>query len=859
MRDEEKNKKQLIEELKALRLRVEELEKAEDKRTTENSDLLNLVLDATNDGIWEWNIQTGEAYFSPSYYTMLGYEVGEFSPSYESWRSLLHPDDLEAAERVVQNAAVKHFSFTLEFRMRYKDGTWRWILSRGRAIKQDDKGQSVRMVGSLTDITDRKVAEESLRLTQCIFENAPIGIWRMGTDSRILDVNDVGAKSLGYSREELRTMSLYDFVPGFEATDWASGVSILNDTRTRVVEDHHRRRNGEVFPVQIIEKMIRYGDEEFHVSFVYDITERKEAEDSLRMARTIIERANSGIYLISSEGDIEKVNPKAAELLGYTKEELDGLSIADIDSNVTPEIWDVVWNDLLTHKSRFLEREHRKKDGSLIPVEIYSNLLKYKGSLYAVCFVQDITARKANEEALREKDRMLHDIGRLVKIGAWKYDVKTGKTTSTDEVARIYELDLDIDTNIEKGVRLFCAESRKKFFLAFDAAVQHSIPFDLELEINSAKGRHKWVRIVGQPVMKDGQVTVVQGAFQDISDRKENEARLREKDRLLQDIGRLVKVGAWEFDAETMEATSTDEVARIYEFDPDMEMSVGRGLSLYCEESRKEIEKALDKAIKYGTPYDLELEMVSAKGNHKWVRTICNPVIVDGRVTKVQGSFQDITLRKEAEILLKESEKKYRALIEHSPLGICIINSDGIIVDCNPAFTFLLGYERGELLGKELADITDPEDMVIESRMLIALGEGEQSSFSIEKRYLCKNGGVVWANTTVAKIYDICGQGLFYFGFTEDISRRKQMEKEREHLIEDLKKALAEIKELRGYIPICSNCKKIRDDEGYWQQVEEYISDRTDALFSHSLCPECSKKLYPDIYDEISHEDDKDT
>jgi hypothetical protein len=81
----------------------------------------------------------------------------------------------------------------------------------------------------------------------------------------------------------------------------------------------------------------------------------------------------------------------------------------------------------------------------------------------------------------------------------------------------------------------------------------------------------------------------------------------------------------------------------------------------------------------------------------------------------------------------------------------------------------------------------------------------------------------------------------------QEIERRKRLEKEREKLIAELQQALSEIKTLRGFLPICANCKKIRDDEGYWQQIEKYIQDRSDAQFSHSICPECTKKLYPEL------------
>ena len=82
------------------------------------------------------------------------------------------------------------------------------------------------------------------------------------------------------------------------------------------------------------------------------------------------------------------------------------------------------------------------------------------------------------------------------------------------------------------------------------------------------------------------------------------------------------------------------------------------------------------------------------------------------------------------------------------------------------------------------------------------------------------------------------------------IEKRRQAQAEREELIRSLREALAEVKLLSGFLPICTSCKKIRDDKGYWNQIESYISTHSDVIFSHSVCPECVKKLYPDLVDE---------
>ena len=96
------------------------------------------------------------------------------------------------------------------------------------------------------------------------------------------------------------------------------------------------------------------------------------------------------------------------------------------------------------------------------------------------------------------------------------------------------------------------------------------------------------------------------------------------------------------------------------------------------------------------------------------------------------------------------------------------------------------------------------------------------------------------------------GERTFYAGIIRDISERKQHEIEREALIDNLKKSLARVRKLSGLLPICASCKKIRDDKGYWNQIEAYIRDHSEAEFSHGICPECSRKLYPEYYREES-------
>jgi len=138
--------------------------------------------------------------------------------------------------------------------------------------------------------------------------------------------------------------------------------------------------------------------------------------------------------------------------------------------------------------------------------------------------------------------------------------------------------------------------------------------------------------------------------------------QLRYQEILLREMGQIAHVGGWEFDPATGQGTWTDEVARIHDLDPADETSMEKGLSFYQGESRPKIDRAVKEAIESGKPYDLELELVSAKGVHKWVRTIGRPVIENGKVVRVRGSFQDITERKLAESRIEHLNRVLRAI-----------------------------------------------------------------------------------------------------------------------------------------------------------------------------------------------------
>lgn len=156
----------------------------------ESEERYRYAVDAASDGIWDWNLKTDHVTYSPAYYRMLGYEASEWQAGFvTSWIDLLHPDDRERIVTLARELLVSPGSYQLEFRLRAKDGSYHWIVSRGKVVERDESGAPIRAVGTHTDVSDRKANEQALRLNaellrqqnqqlDAIYQNAPIGIAR---------------------------------------------------------------------------------------------------------------------------------------------------------------------------------------------------------------------------------------------------------------------------------------------------------------------------------------------------------------------------------------------------------------------------------------------------------------------------------------------------------------------------------------------------------------------------------------------------------------------------------------------------------------------------------------------------------
>jgi PAS domain S-box-containing protein len=208
---------------------------------------------------------------------------------------------------------------------------------------------------------------------------------------------------------------------------------------------------------------------------------------------------------------------------------------------------------------------------------------------------------------------------------------------------------------------------------------------------------------------------------------------------------------------------------------------------------------------------------------------------------------QELRINIEMALYKDEAKKQAQELEERffavSIDMLCFLGFNGYFRQLNPAWEKTLGFTREELFSKPFIEFVHPDDR---ERTLNQNGKvrtgGQAHSF--ENRYICKDGSYRWLLWNAVPDFD----KQVIYAVARDITKRKQAEEEREKLVRELQTALAEVKTLQGILPICSYCKKIRDDKNYWQTVEAYISRHTNTRFSHGICPSCyDNKVEPQL------------
>jgi len=302
----------------------------------ESEERFREAMEATTDGLWDWNVETGEVYYSPAYYRMLDYEPSELPALAQTWMKLIHPDERDKVLRSNQDCIENRIpNFAIEFRMRTRSGGWKWILGRGRASTRDVNGRALRMIGTHEDITERKQMEEALRqyserLQELVAERTAKlqeseerfrgiaersfdAIFTTDLEGNITYASPAAKSTLGYSPEELLGKRIQGYLTADEIPRLRQAfVTVKTGKSVTGLEAKAHRKDGSAAYTEINISPVTKDNNVVGIQGVArDITERKRAEEEIRASRKRLE------YVITSNPAVIFTGKPRADLSDY--------------------------------------------------------------------------------------------------------------------------------------------------------------------------------------------------------------------------------------------------------------------------------------------------------------------------------------------------------------------------------------------------------------------------------------------------------------------------------------------------------------------------------------------------------------
>lgn len=512
----------------------------------------------------------------------------------------------------------------------------------------------------------------------------------------------------------------------------------------------------------------------------------KKAQEELRQSelkfKTLFNNANEGIILADKKTKkINFVNPAICKMLGYFDKDLIGKSINILHPKAEIQKVLKAFNDLAKGKIKIAENiPLLKKNKKVFYCEVSAKPLLINKTHYLLGFFRDTTDKLIAEKKLRENESLLNETSKIARVGGWEFDVKNLNLKWSKEVFKIHEVDeSSFKPTVKKAINFYAPSSRPIIEKAVNEAIKNKKPFDVELEIITNKGNHRWVHALGKfiPYKNNNGNGKISGTFQDITERKKvQEALIVAEEKYRSTISAM----------DDLIFVLDKNGAFIYYHAPDDSLLylnpksfIGKSVSAVMPPVfLKSFDESFQKNKKgqvYAFDYALEM-----KGEMRHFNAKFSP-IMDGKTFKGSVAVvRDITHRIKTEEDLRKSKLLAEKYLQIAGVIMVALDSEGKITLLNEKGCDLLGYKENELIGKNWFDLVVPEIQRAEVKKVfrkIISGEIKQAE-SYENPVIAKNGAIRDVHWHNALLKDDYGKIIGTLSSGEDITEKKKIEEE---------------------------------------------------------------------------------
>ncbi len=394
--------------------------------------------------------------------------------------------------------------------------------------------------------------------------------------------------------------------------------------------------------------------------------------------------------------------------------------------------------------------------------------------------LQDITKHKSFQESLHQTSQRLKLATRAAKIGIWDLDIVRNILVWDEGMYRLYGItEKEFSGAYEAWEKGLHPDDKARAADDFSNAVKGNREFNTEFRVVWPDGTVRYIKAIAAVLRNsEGTPTQMIGTNWDITSIRLTEEERRKDQETISKMNEVAKIGNWEIDLRTDRIVWAKKTKEIHEVEEDYSPTMDDFVLFVKEgEQRSRIAKAISDAIQLGIGYDTDLQLVTKSGKTKWVRTLGQAEIEDGKCIRLYGIFQDIDERRRIEDDLLLSELTFRGAFENNGCGMALVSTEGKWLKVNRKLCEMLGYPEEEFLTTTFQDITHPDDLETDLHHVGKMLRGEISDYKMEKRYFRKNRSVIWISLSVSIVKDKQGKPLYFVSQIEDITQRKAAEK----------------------------------------------------------------------------------
>ncbi len=772
------------------------------------------LVENTNDIVVAFDTGGRITYVSPQV-ERLGYIASEVISG--SIFDFVHEEDRERTGADFRRTIVTGEEFPTEFRMRDAEGQVRWFEEIGK-VQRDEAGRITGIIGILRDTTDRKRAEEELRkardelerrveertaelhtinddlrreieerkaveerlrLTEASIDQSTDPTFWIGSDASFLRVNDAACEALGYSRDELLSMTVHDIDPLYARDVWPEHWADFLEQGSLTFESVHRAKDGREFPVEVSVTRVEFGGEDMMFAYVHDITERKLAVDTLRLSeekfRQFFENEPEYCYMVSPEGLFLDLNRAALDAFGYARDELVGKSVETIyppeSLQRMREIFEK-WRE--TGSVRDEEIVIATKTGERRTVLLSSAAVRNgEGRIrHSVSVQRDITDRKRAQEKVIEQNAFLTQVLESLTHPFYVIDAGNYKIVLANSAARLGPLtDATTCHELTHGSAEPCRAP--EHFCPLEEVKRTGSPVTVEHTHVDAEGRERIFEIHAYPILDDrGEVKRMIEYNIDITERKAAEEEIASLARFPSEnpnpIMRLDRDGTIIYANEASKAVLAEWGTSVGDHAPDHWRTV------------------VAESMRSGTQKTEELHCCG-----------CVYLAVVAPVAKADyANFyaSDITERKLGEESLRQSEERYALAQKASGIGSWDWDVRANVVHWSEELQHIFGLGPGEFGGgyEGFLDRVQQEDRGEVKKAIRDCLDCLCEEYVVEHRIVRPDGETRWLYGRGTALADDRGEPVRLIGVAMDITERKRAEEELREARDQLERRVEE-------------------------------------------------------------------